>query len=100
MENKAKRKFLIDCDPGVDDAQAILMALQCPDVDVIGITCVSGNAGARQVAKNTLRLLKVVDRLDVSIVHSALWPSSSLHLFLQTLKKRINRAALYCANFV
>jgi len=76
MEMKPKRKLLIDCDPGVDDAQAILLALKCPDVDVIGITCVTGNAGVNQVATNTLRLLKVVDRLDVSFIILYLFASN------------------------
>lgn len=61
-----KRKLLIDTDAGVDDAQAILIALTNPDVDVVGITCVIGNAEAQQVGLNVLRILKVVNRLDVS----------------------------------
>ena len=55
-----------DTDAGLDDAQAIMMALSYPDVEVIGITTVHGNASAGQVAKNVLRILKVADRLDVS----------------------------------
>ncbi|XP_060579044.1 nucleoside hydrolase-like isoform X2 [Ruditapes philippinarum] len=62
-----RRKLLIDTDAGVDDAQAILMALQAPDVDVIGITCVMGNADVEQVGLNVLRILKVVDRLDIPV---------------------------------
>ncbi|WAR05439.1 RIHA-like protein [Mya arenaria] len=56
MSTPSRRKLLIDTDAGVDDAQAILMALKCPDVDVIGITCVAGNADAMQVGKNVLRV--------------------------------------------
>ena len=68
----ARKKLLIDTDAGVDDAQAILMALQAPDVDVIGITCVMGNADSGQVGLNVLRILQVVDRLDVSFAFKAL----------------------------
>lgn len=61
----AKKKLVIDTDAGVDDAHAILLALRNPDVDVIAITCVPGNTNSRQVGKNVLRVLQVVDRLDV-----------------------------------
>ena len=57
---------MIDCDPGNDDASAILMALSDPDVDVIAITCVEGNTNVRQTALNALRTLQVANRLDVS----------------------------------
>ncbi|WAR05360.1 RIHA-like protein [Mya arenaria] len=67
MATSGQRKLLIDTDAGVDDAQAILMALKSPDVDVIGITCVAGNVDAMQVGKNVLRVLQVVNRLDVSV---------------------------------
>ncbi|XP_041368237.1 probable uridine nucleosidase 2 [Gigantopelta aegis] len=62
-----KQLFVIDTDAGVDDAHAILMALAAPRVDVIGLTTVTGNTSAAQVAKNLLRLLRVVDRLDIPI---------------------------------
>lgn len=60
-----KRKIVIDTDAGLDDAQAILMALACDTVEVVAITTVLGNAEAPQVANNVLRILKVADRLDV-----------------------------------
>ena len=65
-----RKKFLIDTDAGVDDAQAILMALAQPDVDVVAITTTHGNTTAHQVGKNVLRVLKVADRLDVRILSS------------------------------
>lgn len=60
-----KQKIIIDCDTGVDDAQAIMMALSRPDVDVIGITCVNGNVDIENVCRNTLRVLKICDALHV-----------------------------------
>jgi len=62
-----KRKFIIDTDAGIDDAEAILMALNAPDVDIIAITTVQGNTNAPQVGKNVLRILKLVGRLDVCL---------------------------------
>ena len=62
-----RRKLIIDSDTGVDDANAILMALNSPDVDVIGITTVAGNTDAPQSGRNVLRVLQVANRLDVSL---------------------------------
>ena len=44
-----------------------MMALSRPEVDLIAVTCVSGNVEVDQVAINTLRVLEVCERLDVSI---------------------------------
>lgn len=63
----SRRKLIIDSDTGVDDANAIFMALGYPGVDVIGITTVSGNTTAPQSGRNVLRVLQQVGRLDVSI---------------------------------
>ncbi|KAL3856548.1 hypothetical protein ACJMK2_011286 [Sinanodonta woodiana] len=62
-----KRKFLIDVDTGVDDAQALMLALSIPDIEVIGITCVSGNVDVDQVCRNTLKVLSVCNRLDIPV---------------------------------
>ena len=68
-----RKKFLIDTDAGVDDAQAIFMALSQPNVDVVAITTTHGNTSAHQVSKNVLRVLKVADRLDVCIIALNIW---------------------------
>ena len=57
------RKVLIDADPGTDDALAIMMAVNSPDLLVQGITTVGGNATLRDTTRNTLRLL---DYLGIS----------------------------------
>ncbi len=48
------RKVIIDCDTGVDDAQALLLALRSPLVQVLGITTTSGNVHLDKVVRNTL----------------------------------------------
>ena len=60
-----RKKVLIDVDCGVDDAQAIMLALAAPNVKVLGITCVHGNTNVENVCKNTLRVLKACDKLEV-----------------------------------
>lgn len=63
-----KKKIIIDTDAGLDDAQAILMALASSHVEVVAITTVMGNTRSPQVALNVLRILKLADRLDVSAI--------------------------------
>ncbi|XP_071758240.1 inosine-uridine preferring nucleoside hydrolase-like [Centroberyx gerrardi] len=62
-----KRKLVIDVDTGVDDAQAIMVALAAPNVEVLGITCCHGNTPLDNVCKNALRILKVCKRLDIPV---------------------------------
>ena len=62
-----KRKVIIDCDPGIDDSLALLLALNSPELDVIGITIVSGNVPANQGAKNALKVLKLLKREDIKV---------------------------------
>ncbi|WP_124041030.1 nucleoside hydrolase [Clostridium perfringens] len=62
-----KRKVIIDCDPGIDDALAIILALKSKEIEVIGITTVSGNVESLQGAKNALKVLKLLDRLDIPV---------------------------------
>jgi inosine-uridine nucleoside N-ribohydrolase len=52
----------MDVDTGIDDAVAIIMALQSPEIEIIGITTVSGNVTARSAALNTLRILRVMNK--------------------------------------
>ena len=48
------RKIIIDCDPGIDDAMAILAALRSPEFEVVGLTTVFGNADVDACALNGL----------------------------------------------
>ncbi len=59
-------KLIIDTDAGVDDAQAIMLALADPAVEVLGITTLTGNVHIRQVNPNVLTILEIMDR-DVPV---------------------------------
>ncbi len=59
--------LILDVDTGIDDALAILYACASAEVDLLAVTCVSGNVPARQVARNTLGLLELIGRNDVEI---------------------------------
>jgi purine nucleosidase len=59
--------LLIDCDTGIDDALALLYACASPDARIVGVTCVHGNVGARQVAHNTRAVLELAGRTDIEV---------------------------------
>lgn len=62
---------VIDTDPGVDDALALLFALAHPAIRVEAITCVAGNVGLDLTVRNGLRLLNLVGRRDVPLAVGA-----------------------------
>ena len=62
-----KRKVIIDCDPGIDDSLAILLALNSPELEVLGLTICSGNVPASLGAKNALKALQMCQRLDIPV---------------------------------
>ncbi|WP_042275242.1 nucleoside hydrolase [[Clostridium] dakarense] len=62
-----KRKVIIDCDPGIDDSLAILLAINSPELEVLGITICSGNVPARLGAKNALKALQMCSSLNIPV---------------------------------
>eukprot|EP00062_Callorhinchus_milii_P006896 gi/632948261/ref/XP_007889493.1/ PREDICTED: inosine-uridine preferring nucleoside hydrolase-like [Callorhinchus milii] len=69
-----KKLLLMDVDCGVDDAQAIMMALAAPNVQLLGITCCHGNTPIDNVCKNVLRVLKVCHRMEIPVFRGACLP--------------------------
>lgn len=65
----AKRKIIIDCDPGIDDTLALMLALSSPELEVIGITIVCGNVPTDIGAENALKVLKFMNRLDIPVFY-------------------------------
>ena len=62
-----KRKVIIDCDPGIDDSLAIMLALKSPEIEVVGITVVCGNSPVEMGFENAKKILKQMNRLDVPV---------------------------------
>jgi purine nucleosidase len=64
----APRRIIIDCDPGVDDAVAILLAFASPEaVEVAAITTVIGNVSLVQTTANALRVRDLAGRADIPV---------------------------------
>jgi inosine-uridine nucleoside N-ribohydrolase len=71
MMANEKRPVIIDCDPGSDDAWALVALLKAEpikDYKILGITCCSGNTTIDQTTLNALASLKLMNRLDVSVI--------------------------------
>ncbi len=67
-------KAVIDTDPGTDDAIALMMALNCRDLDIQGLTTVGGNVPLARTTRNTLRLLDYLGRSEVPVARGSARP--------------------------
>ena len=65
---------ILDVDTGVDDALAILTAVRHPGIEVLAISCVTGNASLERVVENTLRVLDVAGAPDIPVAAGAVRP--------------------------
>ena len=65
------KKIIIDTDPGVDDSLAIFVALNSPELEVLGLTTIFGNAVTTTCTENALRLLEIAERTDIPVAEGA-----------------------------
>jgi pyrimidine-specific ribonucleoside hydrolase len=63
--------ILLDCDPGHDDAIALLLALASPELELLGVTTVAGNQTLEKTTANAIRVLDFVGRDDVPVAAGA-----------------------------
>jgi pyrimidine-specific ribonucleoside hydrolase len=61
------RQIILDCDPGHDDAIAIMLAVADPGIDLVAVTTVAGNVTLENTTRNALRVLDMVDRADIPV---------------------------------
>ncbi|NMA07279.1 MAG: hypothetical protein GX928_06165 [Ruminococcaceae bacterium] len=77
-----RRPIIIDCDPGYDDIQAIILAKQCENVRVVAITAVSGNVALKYTEKNALAITEYLG-FDVPVASGAERPLFREPLFAE-----------------
>ncbi len=68
------KKIILDTDPGTDDAMALMLALNSPELDLRAITVVPGNVTARQGLENALRMVSLANRCDIPVAAGAQHP--------------------------
>ncbi|MEC9290543.1 MAG: nucleoside hydrolase [Chloroflexota bacterium] len=67
-------QLIIDTDPGVDDAIAILMAMASSEIEILGLTTVGGNVPLARATRNALSLLQAASRSDIPVAKGASRP--------------------------
>src|ERR1700676_3321975 len=78
-----RRLVLIDQDgsgPGGSNQMSMMVLLQSPDAEVLGITVVTGNAWRDEEVQHTLRMLELMKRTDVPVVPGAVFPLGRIHV--------------------
>lgn len=70
----APKKIIFDTDPGSDDAMALMLALNSPELDVRAITVVPGNVTAEMGLDNALRMVSLANRCDIPVAAGARHP--------------------------
>jgi len=70
----AAKKIIFDTDPGTDDAMALMLALNSPELDVRAITVVPGNVTAAMGLENALRMVSLANRCDIPVAAGAQHP--------------------------
>ena len=68
------KKIILDCDPGHDDAVAIMLAAASSELEILGITCVGGNVGLDNTVNNALKVCTLIERTDLKIYSGASKP--------------------------
>jgi inosine-uridine nucleoside N-ribohydrolase len=63
--------ILLDCDPGHDDAIALLLALASPEVELLGVSTVAGNQTLDKTTANAIRVLELAGRAEVPVAAGA-----------------------------
>ncbi len=73
-DNCSPKRILIDTDPGIDDAAAILLALASPEIHVEGLSIVHGNCSVQQGVINALSILELAQAPSVPVVQGCELP--------------------------
>ena len=67
----ASHRVIIDTDPGIDDAVAILLAMASPEIEILGLVTVAGNVSLATTTKNALKLCELGGRPDIPVFAGA-----------------------------
>src|ERR1700730_8045907 len=74
LSEAAPLRVIIDTDPGIDDAIAILLALNSPELKVEALTVVPGNVDGNQRLENALKIVSLAGRCDITVAGGAQHP--------------------------
>ena len=66
--NSERKPIWLDCDPGVDDMIAIMLAVQNPKINLLGISTIGGNISTEKVVKNALNIINISGFPEIPIL--------------------------------
>ena len=66
------RKIILDCDPGMDDSMAIIMAAKSPEIDLMAITTVNGNYPVDVTCCNARKILELINQETLQAIPLAI----------------------------
>ena len=72
-----KKKIILDCDPGHDDAVAIMLAAASDKIEILGITCVAGNTTLENTKLNALKICSLIGKTDIPIFAGSNKPNNA-----------------------
>lgn len=61
------KKIILDCDPGMDDSMAIIMAAKSQDIELLGVTTVNGNYPVDITSVNACKIMELLDIKDIPV---------------------------------
>ncbi len=68
------KKIILDCDPGMDDSMAIVMAAKSPELELLAVTTVNGNYPVDVTSTNARKVLELLDRTDIPVAQGMSQP--------------------------
>ena len=68
------RKIWIDNDAGIDDTLALILALNSPELEILGITTVAGNVNVEKGTKNVLNFLEIYEKIEIPVFKGSKQP--------------------------
>src|ERR1035441_1888808 len=86
---QSAQRVIIDTDPGVDDAMAILLALNSPELKVEALTVVPGNVDGKQGLENALKIASLAGRCDLPVAGGAQHPLNQKLITAQLDRKSV-----------
>jgi len=69
-----KKGIWLDCDPGIDDAMALILASYDPSLFLVGVSTSSGNSNVENTSKNALKVLYGLNKLEVVVIKGSEHP--------------------------
>ena len=82
------KKVIIDVDTGIDDALALILAVNSNRLDILGVTTVAGNIPVEYSTRNTLKVLKLLEREDIEVYQGSSKPIEREIIFRNSVHGR------------